>query len=230
MSDFYDTEFRCKSCKRRYATLDELKRHFRREHGKGKLFRCDHCDYTSIRKGDVARHCSRRHPESQKGESAPSVVKPASTSKGQRTPPKIQRKHLDWPSLNEILGSPHSVKDLREQHGSNPPTPYATPLRRPESADQKEGAVPTEASRNGEDVLGDRQQPGPQAQVETREGPQSGVIEQTSQTNCDTGETSRESARHDTDGEVGNDTAVRRYDALQSIAVRPVLQQFATVM
>ncbi|KAJ8018703.1 hypothetical protein HOLleu_43165 [Holothuria leucospilota] len=170
MSDFYDTEFRCKSCKRRYATLDELKRHFRREHGKGKLFRCGHCDYTSIRKGDVARHCSRRHPESQKGESAPSV-------------------------------------DLREQHGSNPPTPYVTPLRRPESADQKEGAVPTEASRNGEDVLGDRQQPGPQAQVETPEGPQSGVIEQTSQTNCDTGGTSRESARHDTDGEVGNDTA-----------------------
>ncbi|KAJ8029695.1 hypothetical protein HOLleu_29154 [Holothuria leucospilota] len=126
MSDFYDTEFRCKSCKRRYTTLDELKRHFQREN-------------TSIRKGDVAHHCSRHHPKSQKGESAPSVVKPASTSKGQPTPPKVQHKHLDWPSVNEILGSPHSAKDPREQHGSNPLTPYVTPLRRPESVDQKEG-------------------------------------------------------------------------------------------
>lgn len=129
-------------------------------------------------------------------------MKPASTSKGQRAPPTIQRKHQDWPILSEILGSPHSANDLREQTeptGSNPPTPYVTPVRRPE-LEKAEGAASTE--ENAEDVLGDRLQSGPHIQAETSEGQQ-----QPSQTNCDAGETSRESARHDADGEVGNDTA-----------------------
>ncbi|KAJ8048454.1 hypothetical protein HOLleu_00779 [Holothuria leucospilota] len=164
-------------------------------------FRCEDCDYSSVRKGDLARHRSRRHPEAREEEAASTCAKRASASKGQRTPPTVERKNCDWPSLSEILGS-HSTKDLGElqESNQNPPTPYVTPERRPEN----EEGDRVETEDNKKSAPEDRQQPGPHNQAGPSDSQNLSALEQSSVTSCDTGENSRESARHDLCVEAAN--------------------------
>ena len=126
MATLYDAEYRCKTCKRRFSTILEMKRHYTEVHScGGKLFKCSRCDYSSDKKSDVDRHTARKHSKS-------SSQRPSS-SKSDTSPPRPQRLDNGWPSLTDIVGSPRSADDFSER--KSPPTPSASPTpERPTSS------------------------------------------------------------------------------------------------
>lgn len=58
----------CKQCNQEYSSKGTLDRHLWQVHniGEGTIFKCEHCEYTSKRKGDLKKHQSHIHDTENK--------------------------------------------------------------------------------------------------------------------------------------------------------------------
>ena len=103
-------EYRCRICKRRLSTVEELRLHMQRAHD-AKRYSCRDCDYQTQRKTDLERHQSAKHAGKPKSRSpkkrtvtVETVREKTSFHHSPKSPPVVRRKATSYaPSLSELL-------------------------------------------------------------------------------------------------------------------------------
>ncbi|XP_071810620.1 uncharacterized protein [Apostichopus japonicus] len=178
MSEQYETEYRCKVCRKLYVNIPDLERHVQDKH-RSKRHKCLHCDYGSNKKIDVERHTQSRHPlrddEGRGGKRAKSAEDVSSKAKEgaktggssstsdtsipghsrrekepaeSRSPPRPCRRLQGLPVLDELLGSPVTDLDGEVALDRPPPTPRVTPGRPTEASDPTAREIVRQARRD----------------------------------------------------------------------------------